>query len=70
MAHGLVAGSFALTTTPLSMRRLASPWYCVGACVRNVSLFLSVPEISLPVMTTFETWPDSTCVMKVLKLMA
>src|SRR5690606_4518545 len=70
VAHGLVVGSFACTTTPFSIRRFARPSYWVGACVRNCSLFFRTPVISLPVIVTLDTCPVSTCVMKVLKLTA
>ena len=70
MAHGLAVGSLAFIRTPLSHSLFARPSNCVGACVWNVSFDLSTPLMSLPVIVTLETWPASTCDMKVLKLMA
>ena len=60
VAHGLAEASLAVTTTLRSMSLLASCSYCVGATVRNVSLALLMPVMSLPWMVTWATWPEST----------
>ena len=70
VAHGLAVGSLAFMRTPLSHSLFARPSNCAGACVWNVSFDFSTPLMSLPVIVTLETWPASTCDMKVLKLIA
>ena len=70
VAQGLAVGSLAFMRTPFSTACWRGPRTASGACVWNVSFDLSTPLMSLPVIVTLDTWPASTCDMKVLKLMA